>query len=531
MLPGADAAHRHGLLGRLGNGSCCRLRRLAMPKKMSPAERRDAHRGFCFNSVVSEALDVDRPQRDVRSQGCQVKHEHYPCVLPSASVVVVFHNEHFVTLLRSVHSVLNHSPPELLKEVVLVDDASTPDEQRFYRRHWERLQGELEEYCRALPKVRLARLRERRGLMLARMEGIWRATAEIVVFLDSHIEATPGWLEPLLARIGEDRRRVVVPSIDTIENDNFKYHKGGLGVLGFTWTLGQNPSDRPDNDEAANSPVMAGGLFAADRAQFLHLGGYDPEMKLYGGEEMEIGFRTWQCGGAIEHLPCSHVGHVFRQGNHWQGQVYRVPMEEITRNKLRAAEIWMDEYRHLVQHASSRLPPGMSVEPLHERRELRKKLKCKSFQWYLDNVATGIHVPNLHGGPGEGSLLNLMTGGCIDTLGQQEPEANVGAYPCHGHGGTQKLAMDERGVITLGEGKLCMAMQGKYAKLRRCSEGVDMEWHWTPLTPGTTGVGKLSGGEKHKCLSAYAVQTKKSPFTLSIDYCNDSPTQIWGWLT
>ena len=41
--------------------------------------------------------------------------------------------------------------------------------------------------------------------MLARMEGAWRAVADMLVFLDSHIEATPGWLEPLLARIVEDR--------------------------------------------------------------------------------------------------------------------------------------------------------------------------------------------------------------------------------------------------------------------------------------------------------------------------------------
>lgn len=53
------------------------------------------------------------------------------------------------------------------------------------------------------------------------MEGVWRSTAEVTVFLDSHIEAEPtdrsfctpalrefqatrGWLEPILARIKED---------------------------------------------------------------------------------------------------------------------------------------------------------------------------------------------------------------------------------------------------------------------------------------------------------------------------------------
>ncbi|OLP81220.1 Polypeptide N-acetylgalactosaminyltransferase-like 6 [Symbiodinium microadriaticum] len=41
----------------------------------------------------------------------------------------------------------------------------------------------------------------------------------------------------------------------------------------------------------------------ADRSWFLHLGGYDPELRIYGGEEMELGFSAWQCGGSVVHEP------------------------------------------------------------------------------------------------------------------------------------------------------------------------------------------------------------------------------------
>ena len=42
----------------------------------------------------------------------------------NASVILVYSNEAPSAILRTVHSIVNRSPPEILHEVILFDDAS-----------------------------------------------------------------------------------------------------------------------------------------------------------------------------------------------------------------------------------------------------------------------------------------------------------------------------------------------------------------------------------------------------------------------
>ena len=48
------------------------------------------------------------------------------------------------------------------------------------------------------------------------------------------------------------------------------------------------------------------------------------------------------CGGSLEVIPCSHVGHVFRKRS-----VYQNPGDDTNprKNFMRLAEVWMDDYK------------------------------------------------------------------------------------------------------------------------------------------------------------------------------------------
>jgi len=60
------------------------------------------------------------------------------------------------------------------------------------------------------------------------------------------------------------------------------------------------------------SPTLVGCAIAVDRAYFMKLGAFDEGMRIWGGENIELGFRTWMCGGQVKTVTCSRVGHVFK---------------------------------------------------------------------------------------------------------------------------------------------------------------------------------------------------------------------------
>ncbi|XP_009469585.1 PREDICTED: polypeptide N-acetylgalactosaminyltransferase 12 [Nipponia nippon] len=476
--------------------------------------------GRCFLERVGK--DPISIKKSTEITGCrEKKYDYYS--LPKTSVVIAFYNEAWSTLLRTVHSVLETSPDILLEEIILVDDYSDK----------EHLKEALENYVAGLRKVRLIRANKREGLVRARLLGASVAKGDILTFLDCHCECHEGWLEPLLARIAEEESAVVCPVIDVIDWNTFEYlgNAGEPQIGGFDWRLVFTWHSTPEREQkrrksktdVIRSPTMAGGLFAVSKKYFDYLGSYDTGMEVWGGENLEFSFRIWQCGGSLEIHPCSHVGHVFPK----QAPYSR---SKALANSVRAAEVWMDEYKELYYHRN----PHARLEPygdVTERRLLREKLKCKDFKWFLENVYPELHVPEDR--PGFfGMLKNRgMANFCFDYNPANEHQVTgqrIILYPCHGMGQNQFFEYTSHNEIRYNtrQPEVCAAVDSgtDYLTMYLCQENV----HSIPENQKFVfrEDGTLFHLHTQKCVQAESSAYNGNPAPL-LRPCTNSDYQKW----
>ena len=183
-------------------------------------------------------MELNREIPNWRPKACD--NIHYDIdTLPTVSIIVPFHNEARSTLLRTMHSILLRSPDKLLKEIIMVDDASTFD--------W--LKDPLTDYVAHFPKVTVLRLGDTPRVDPSKTcRGTDHAKGETLFFMDSHSEVNTGWLEPILQKIKENRTNVIIPTMDIINWEKFSYlrafdnwHGSFNWVMDYTWKRNTTP--------------------------------------------------------------------------------------------------------------------------------------------------------------------------------------------------------------------------------------------------------------------------------------------------
>lgn len=560
---------------------------------------------FQYSLVVSTALDDDRSLPDVRPATC--KHAWWftkgPLKggithLPGTSVVIVEVNEAEPTLRRTITSVINRSPPSLLHEVIVVDDCSD----------WP-VSNAVRDISK---KIMVLTNMQREGVVRSRLRGFAASTAQTVTFLDAHVEVNTFWLEPLLERVALFPSTIVAPVIDVIHPQSFAYHasahrlRGGFDWdLNFRWVSAGEGTDEVKQQRLLNlssekeastrfgsrvaraafgtavdelgreaapvpTPAIAGGLFTVDRAFFKRIGAYDPDFEIWGSENLELSFRAWMCGGRLEVLPCSRVGHVFRRESPLRlpngSDASRASSTNLAvnfqlRNKLRTALVWMDGYarfvaapkvhrrrrngdRSAVLHGQPSQPFGeRSLSPSYaavmgnvsERVALRSRLQCRSFQWYLDTVwpdhehpvhpmrvqhrDSGLCVEALSGRIGQplelrpcSSTHNDVTQGSGQVFELVSNTAELRLRTAKRRDALHMPTDDREDESTSAEGELCWrpSADGSGVELGPC--GRAQRW-------GRTGEGQLTHLSTRRCLTAHPAG---SPGTL--DKANDGRT-------
>eukprot|EP00111_Clytia_hemisphaerica_P004070 TCONS_00011660-protein len=394
-----------------------------------------------FDSVLSNRISLNRHLKDNRGEKCRAKVSTYSPNLPDMSIIICFHNEALSTLLRTVHSIIRNTLPHLVTNIILIDDASTKGNLLFHiKRHKLRLRKTVWHN-----KIILLQNKQRQGIVRSRLNGASLARGKVLTFLDSHCEMNKGWAEPLLHRIKEDRKNVVCPVIEIIDANDFSYKatptKEIKQVGSFTWNLffdwkaisPEEDKKRLDETYPLKSPTMAGGLFSMDRSYFFELGTYDDQMDIWGGENLELSFRIWMCGGNLEIIPCSRVGHVFRS----KDSPYSFPggvQKTLNKNFNRLAEVWMDEYKENYYKNKLEEERYTDIGDLSSRKALRHRLGCKSFDWFVKNIVPGM-LGTDQNPPASGQIRNLGSDFCIHA--SRRPGVHhkaVGVAPCSSKG-------------------------------------------------------------------------------------------------
>ncbi|XP_032292215.1 putative polypeptide N-acetylgalactosaminyltransferase 13 isoform X3 [Drosophila virilis] len=270
---------------------------------------------FQYNRQLSDNLPAVRALPATRHDSCNARHYALPhASAAQLSVVISFYNEARSMLLRTILTLVSRTPEDYLHELIIIDDCSG-DVTLL-----ESLERVMTLVCatRRRPTLIFRRNLRRMGLIWSRNEGARVASGHYLLFLDSHCEVNNGWLEPLLDRLALNSMLAVSPVLDPIEPETLSYLAGNVLLKGgFDWSLHFHWLPRVLAVEELpewpySSPTFAGGILMISREWFHQLHGFNPHLEIWGGESIELAIKLWLCGGQIEIVPCSRIGHIFR---------------------------------------------------------------------------------------------------------------------------------------------------------------------------------------------------------------------------
>ena len=221
--------------------------------------------------------------------------------MPSLAVVILNWNGRSY-LEQFLPSVLASAGPGV--EVILADNASTDDSVTFVES--------------TFPTVRVIRNRANGGYARGYNEALEKVQADYYVLLNSDVEVTPGWIEPMLALMEGDR------SIGACQPKLLAYHErhtfeyagaagGWMDVLGYPFARGRIfeycETDHGQYDTTAPISWASGAALFIRASVYHETGGLDPYFFAH-QEEIDLCWRLQAAGYRVFACPASVVYHV-----------------------------------------------------------------------------------------------------------------------------------------------------------------------------------------------------------------------------
>ena len=219
----------------------------------------------------------------------------------STAVVILNYNGegHLASFLPSV---VKYTPPTV--DIVVADNGSSD--------------GSLELLTKEFKSIKIIELGENYGFA----EGYNRALASLdytyVVLLNSDVEVTASWCEPLIAELeSDDKIGAVAPKLLSFNDRAYFEYAGASGGyidwLGYPFCRGRilatTEKDTGQYDDKRNLFWVSGAAFACRLATFKRLGGFDSDFFAH-MEEIDLCWRMQLAGLAVRIIPQSRVYHL-----------------------------------------------------------------------------------------------------------------------------------------------------------------------------------------------------------------------------
>ena len=351
---------------------------------------------------------------DQRVSQCKANFHDASHIHLDTSIIITFVEEQPTVFVRTLRTILKNTPAKLLKEIILIDDGSSQEwlnqpyptaEHPAYPEGGRAAmkQVTLLRYIKNIsPKIIYAR-QEREGFIRGRVKGIKMSTATTFTVMESHAEVCKGWLEPLLWEIQVNEKTIANPIIVQIHYHSFAFLNPVYQLMNYNYLFemkwGNVVGAAATKKEYVpfNSPVHAGGIFTMKKSYYKSLLGYDPAMKGFSSENLDLAFQVWMCNGGGRNIviPCSHVGHVFRDKSP-SVSLKLFTAKNVNTNKKILIDSWLKEglpLRNDVLRERHHDLDNFKLDNPEDIPRRRKWIKehCVGWDWFFKHVGKPTH--------------------------------------------------------------------------------------------------------------------------------------------